>query len=476
MYRNVLITVLMIGVSTVGFSQTNESKNVDPKVLVKTVVENSQKDLLDKMQHRLKNRNVKIDLPTGFEKAEAQQFLYQDDLIDSVLKAKSHILKDVFVKLCDKSNMPTMLVYDGINIGDIAYKTFETGKKQGQTDSTTFVVPVSFQAQTVAKDGVSDVKYAITFNWEVKVKAKTEKTVVNGKKTKVVVGYVQDGSSKLITSVANPIKFLTSDRENMRKTAQRKIIEWYANLPQTLDKQYAEQAVTAIKAMNVYPDIDLPKNQNFTVTEAPTIKVEIDPYRVLQESDDKRLYTNPTAYIIIAPIFNVSVDNSFKNADLTVPSYFIKDTIRPIQDGEKTLRRSVAKAVVTELDKQLSTYVSSRDAEQKTHIENMFDTTDRDIIEVSHLSKNGSENIKKESVRKYLSLLKGSALTWAWNDDDVELEDSNWGSVIYTVNQEYQSKIYSDYTQKRIYLTYDSTKGTYLIDKIKVVPNSTIIR
>ena len=207
MYKKMLVATLMLGISVVGFSQTNEIKNADPKELAKTIVENNQKELLDKMKRRLNDRNepnVKFD-------KEMTQFLYQENLIDSVLKAKSHRLKDVYKELCKKSNMPTDFVYEGINVNNIEYKSFETGKKQGQVDSTTLVVPVSFQAHTIAKDGVSDVKFDVTFNWELRVKAKTQKIVVDGKKTDMIVDYIQKGKPTYVSSVVTPIKFLSSD-------------------------------------------------------------------------------------------------------------------------------------------------------------------------------------------------------------------------------------------------------------------------
>lgn len=367
--------------------------------------------------------------------------------------------------------MPTELIYEGININNIAYKSFKTGKKQGQIDSTTLIVPVSFQARTIAKENVSDVKYAITFKWEVKISTQTKKTIIDGKKKNVIVSYIQNGTPTLISSVASPIQFLTSDKKDMKKAAQNAIIKWYANLPQTLDKQYVEQAVTAIKPMNISTNditMNLPESQNFTITDVPTIKIDIDPHQFIS-NDDEPLYTEPAAYIIITPIFNVSVDDSFKSAKISV-SYVIKETIKPIADKEKELRRSAANSVIAELVKHLSTYITSRDTEQKTIIENMFDTT-KSNVEVSYLPKHGTEKIKKESAQKYLSLLKGSSLNLDVNN--LEVVNPNWDSLIYTVSQKYQSKTYSDYTKKRIYLTYDSTKGTYVINKIEVVPNST---
>ncbi len=473
MYKKVLITTLMLGICVAGFSQTREVKNVNPKDLAKIVVDNSQKELLDKMQRRLKDRN-EPNVKFSKKMIEAQQFLYQENLIDSVLKAKSHLLKDVYGKLCDKSNMPTDLVHEGININNITYKIFEAGKKQGQVDSTTLVVPVSFQARTIAKDGISNVKYAIMFKWEVKVKVEREKAVVDGKKTNKIVGYVQNGAPTLVSSVASPIKYLTSDRKDIKTAAQNAIIEWYSNLPQTLDKQYAEQSLSAIKAMNISSNdivFNLPESQSFTITDVPTIKVDIDPYQFIND-EDKSLYTDPVAYIIIAPTFKVSVNDSFNNADLSV-SYVVKETVKPIANKEKELRRSIARTVFAEFANNLSTYVSSRNAEQKTHIENMFETTESNV-EVSYLPKHGSEKIKKESAQQYLSLLNGSSMNI--QIVNVEVVNSNWDTLVYTVNQEFHSIPYSDYTQKRIYMTYDTTKGTYVITKIEVIPNSTTIK
>ncbi len=103
----------------------------------------------------------------------------------------------------------------------------------------------------------------------------------------------------------------------------------------------------------------------------------------------------------------------------------------------------------------------------------MFDTAENDV-EVSYLPKRGSVKIKKEFAQKYLSLLKSSSLSLSI--DNIEVVNLNWDSLIYIVSQEYRSKTCSDFTQKRIYLTYDSTKGTYVINKIEVVPNNTIIK
>ena len=471
MYKKTLMTVVMMGIIMVGFAQTDQKKSANPKDLVKVVAENSHKELLDKMQRRLKDRNEpKLNKEFG-SMTESKQFLFQEQLIDTVLRAKSHTLKDVFVKMCDKANMPTEFIYEDINIGNVVYKTFETGKKQGQIDSTAFVVPVSFQAHTVAKDKISDVKYAVTLNWEVGVKMEYETVMADGKKVKQVVGYVQNGTPVLMSSVAQPIKYLTSEKKAMRDVAKKAIVEWYANIPHRLDKQYAEQSITTIDAMNISPNdvkFNLPEGQSFVVSDVPTIKVNIDPYQFI-ESSNESVYTDPSSYMILAPTFDVYVDDTFNNAKIVV-SYAVKDVVKPIADKEKELRRNGAHATILEIADKLSLYVVDSCVDSKLAIANMF-TTHQSSIEVSYLPKYGSEKIKTDSVQEYLSLLKGQSLKWTI--DSLEVVNSNWDALIYTIGQNYHSKRYSDYTQKRVHLKYDETKGAYVIDKIEVVRNST---
>lgn len=54
--------------------------------------------------------------------------------------------------------------------------------------------------------------------------------------------------------------------------------------------------------------------------------------------------------------------------------------------------------------------------------------------------------------------------------------NSNLNTLVFVINQDFKSKAYSDYTQKKIYLTYNAETETYSIDKIEVVPNSTKIQ
>ena len=442
MLKKLFITSLLVGASVLGFAQ---DPSAETKASAKTVVENSQKAMLEKMSLKLKGGKEKVKFPNKFI---SQQFLFQENLIDTILAAKSHGLKDVFEKLCSKNNVPTEFTFEGINVGSINYKIYSEGKKQGQADTNVVIVPISFQTHTIAKDNVSDVKYKVTIKWEVKGEKATP-----------------------VSSSAEPINYLTSERMAMLNAAKAKIREWYANLPQTLDKQYSEQSISEIQPVTVTADdikADLPAGQIFTINNVKDVVINIDPYKFISESD-KNLYTNPSASLTITPSFIVTVDNSFKNADIKV-EYSAKEPVKPTSDKEKVARRDAAESTISKLAQELSSYVSVRNAEQKERVENLFNSKESNI-EVSYLRQNGTERINTKTADKYLSLLKGSSLNFI--DHSIELQDPNWETLVVVVNQDFKSKTYSDYTQKKVFLTYDNENKTYIIDKIEVVPNST---
>ena len=91
------------------------------------------------------------------------------------------------------------------------------------------LVPVSFQTRTIAKDSVSDVRYNVTFTYKVNKKEKVS----------------------FVSSSVKKIDFLDSEKKEMLDAAKKAIVEWYANLSQTLDKQYSEQSITEIQPIEI---------------------------------------------------------------------------------------------------------------------------------------------------------------------------------------------------------------------------------
>lgn len=468
MVKKFFIASILLGVCLIGYAQTTTSTNNDVIALLKSSAINHQETWLDNMTQALKGSSVSVDLPRG---NNMQQFLYQEELIDSLLikniSDDSHSLKRVFAAL-KKSTDSTEFNYEEIEIGSIEYKKVE-GPKSVKIDSNSFIVSVNFLTHSVVGNNVSDVKNEVVVTWDIKT-VKTVKTVkVEGKKEKTTEYSIRKISP--VSSVVKPISFLLSERKDMRNAAKDKIIEWYENLPQTLDKQYSEQSISEIQPVTVTADdikADLPAGQIFTINNVKDVVINIDPYQFISESD-KNLYTNPSASLTITPSFIVTVDDSFKKADIRV-EYSAKEPVKPTTDSVKIERRKAAESTISKLAQELSSYVSVRNAEQKERVENLFNSKESNI-EVSYLRQNGTERINTKTADKYLSLLRGSSLNFI--EHSIELQDPNWETLVVVVNQDFKSKTYSDYTQKKVFLTYDNENKTYIIDKIEVVPNST---
>lgn len=469
MYKKVIFTALMLGVCVMGVAQTQTGINQNE--MAETTVLNSHKSMLENMQLRLNDRQAKVKVDFGNAKNDSQ-FLYQPELVDSMLKVLPTLDK-VYKKLCNKDNVPTNFQFEEIVSGEVSYKTIESGKNQGGIDSSVYIVPISFQAHTVSKDGASDVKYAITFEWEIKSKVKNAK-VKEGDETLNEINFIL-GRPKLLSSKAEPINFLRSDQERMMKVAKEGIVSWYANLPEALDEQYAKQSVSPVQGMTVKSDevkMTMPASRNFKVNDVPQIKVDIDPYQFISESD-RQLYTDPVAYMIIAPEFNISIDNNLEDVEELGVAYTVKEIVKPVPDAMKELRRNAVQAMFEDFAGNLSNYVASNDKSLKSELENMFVTPDSEV-EVSFLPKNGTEKIYDRTAQKYLARLKGNLLNVSV--ERVIVEDSNWESIIYLVGQEYSSNTYSDCTQKQIHFKYDASNNKYSIEKISVVPGSTRIK
>lgn len=437
MLKKLFITTLLMGACVIGFAQQPDAET-ETKAKAKELVEQKLKDNLNMIELQLKE-GKKASLPK--EMKNSRQFLFQENMIKEKLDIRSTQLNDVLKQMCNKLK-PSEFKYEDINVEKIT----DDKNKEG-----TVIVPISFQTRTIAKDSVSDVRYNVTFTYKVNKKEKVS----------------------FVSSSVKKIDFLDSEKKKMLDAAKNAIVEWYANLPQTLDQQYSEQSITEIQPIEIKADdikANLPNNKNFTITVDKNIEINIDPYQFIKDSE-MHLYTNPSASLTITPTFNITVDDSFDKANVSV-EYSVQ-TIKPTNDNDKINQLVAAQSAIEKLAKELSSYVSSKDEELKSNIQSMFNA--KSTVQVSYLLKNGKEKINNRTVTKYLSLLKGSSLNFI--DYTIEIPDaSNLNTLVFVINQDFKSKTYSDYTQKKIYLTYNEETETYSIDKIEVVPNSTKIQ
>lgn len=456
MKRITLVTILMMMVGISALAQTDKFD------LAKTAAQEKQEELLSNMKLKLENpkeyKQLKADLT--IKGNEKQQFLYEESKIDSLLKIRSHALNDVFKKLTvNKANknvhFPTLFNYGGQIVGTPYFKT-----NKDDVDSLTIIVPISFQTHTITKNSISNVKYEVTLEWVVKIKEKRDE---EGKFKYTI------NSTKLNSSKATPIEYLTSDKVSMLETAKKYIVEWYANLPNTLNDKYVQMSINDIIPMKIdLKDVQkdrLPNSKNFEISSVPKIRIKIDPYQYIEDSE-KLLYTDPVSYMVLRPKFNISIDNTLKGIDNITVEYIEKDIVKPIKDTEKDARRDKAKEAIEILNNRLSNYVADKNGETKSMVETLF-VDEKVEVEVSYMFKNGTERRNKKPVKKYLSLLKGLTLTM--DLENIEVSDPNWNSIVCTVKQQYRGVAYSDETIKKIYFNFNQSKGQYMVSKIEVV-------
>lgn len=456
MYKKILSCAVMLGMAIAGYATADQRTE-----LAKNAAKEQAQILLNGMQAQLKEgKDAKIEgekATVDFGEAKkCAQFLYDASKIEEnlgITKEKDQTLEKVFKKLRD--GKPNEFKYESITIGDVTYKV----KKNESIDSNECTVPVTFQAHTIAKDGVSDVKYTIVSQWQVKYEDKKGILKINGK-------------PKLKAVEVNTLDLLNSDKAKMQQLAKESIEKWYANLPQTLDKKYASQAIKAVNPVNnANVKLAVPNSRNFTVTNVPQVIIDIDPNQFIASEEAVR-YTNPNAQLKITPKFNVTINNALNAVEKLDVTYTV-ETIKPLADQEKAARHQKANAVVTDFAGKLASYIETPSKEAKAELEAMFVAPDKEVG-VSFMPKYGKEQLKDVPAKKYLSRVKGTSINI--NLNGIEVEGDNWESVAYPFSQEYSSKTYNDYTEKKIYLTYDAEKGTYLIEKIEVMPNTTTRR
>lgn len=458
MYKKILSCAVMLGMAIAGYATADQRTE-----LAKNAAKEQAQILLNGMQAQLKEgKGAKIEgekAKVDFGKAkECAQFLYDTSKIGENLgltEEKDQTLNKVFKEL--RKNIPNEFKYESITIGDVTYKV----DKKERIDSNECTVPVTFQAHTIAKDGASDVKYTIVSQWRVKPEYVKKKGT-----------FEIDGTPELISVEVNTLDLLNSDKAKMQQLAKESIEKWYANLPQTLDKKYASQAIKAVNPVNnANVKLGVPNSRNFTVTNVPQVTIDIDPNQFIASEEAVR-YTNPNAQLKITPKFNVTINNALNAVEKLDVTYTV-ETIKPLADQEKAARHQKANAVVTDFAGKLASYIETPSKEAKAELEAMFVAPDKEVG-VSFMPKYGKEQLKDVPAKRYLSRVKGTSINI--NLNGIEVEGDNWESVAYPFSQEYSSKTYNDYTEKKIYLTYDTEKGTYLIEKIEVLPNTTTRR
>ncbi|MDR0971962.1 MAG: hypothetical protein LBM25_06240 [Bacteroidales bacterium] len=456
---------LLLSVSFSGFAQmkTPEQAVVDAH---KAFVESVKKGLIDKKAIKPEFGNLK----------SGDQFMLRED--EKTLNAFSIDTKKTFLKkiingvekFIGIQKTGVEIVFDklrGYVKEERAYKSpkpvqcknadVEKLSKKDKKFTTVYYETTDEIYTRAEREGfVSDVEYTVTFGWKVNL---TDDSVRTDKKNDV----------QLISVKAKRNPYTHNELASMKAMAQKAISNWYAELPNNLDKKYADEAIglAAMKVAESEIKGSLDK-QSFVSKDVPKIEINIH-FEVAPE--EVAFYdANPMSYYTLSPKFTVTINDDLKTAQVTNVDYTKGEIKNPLPNGEKEKRSAAAHIVAQNFANQLSAYVINPTDENRTKLKEMF-VDNNATVEVSNISKQGKERIEIRSVEKYFSRLKAKEIVIKLEHP---VEIGNLEIIECPIDQDYFSKTYSDNTDKVLFLKYNN--GSYLIEKIMVKPGSTILK
>lgn len=485
MKRFFLMTVLLAGTGLVGLAQSYSTKE-QVEEAARAKVQKHVSEILSSMKTSLQGTSKKISLG---EMEKAIQFLYDENKLSNLYGGKtnkdSSQLNSVYNKLIKKNKKnanPTVLSYSNPVCGN-------TETIEGDTKKYYLIVPVSFQALSIADNNASKVKNTVRLEYAVKINVRQVKqTDENGKKVKVPSYEIEDMELKLPTSVKE-IEYLDSEIASMKHAAKQAVVDWYAHVQEKLAPKYAVQAIAAVEPVSVSEEEINPiriSRTAFDVKDAKKIKIALDPKKYMDEP--AIYYDDPKATLTLTPSFKVIVGDDFETVESIEMTDCEEEIEKPKTIKEKLAMRDKSNKKLNEFAGQLSTYVNTHDSEDKDALMSMFEAADNQV-EVSHVTKSGKETIKSRKAEEYVKRLRGLDLTVYEKEliDEAKVNelnekypelglefDSNLNHVMYLISQKYENKTYKDDTKKIVFMNHQED-GSYTISGIVVVPETTTL-
>lgn len=450
--KTLLIAAMLLCVCWIGRAQEH-----DPKM--DELVFNAQEEYMQTLKNffesgeKLKDRYIP---PVGqqffiensmvgkFTGLDGEVFSYEE-VVDKLRKGNRR-LKDEFTDVVFKYDQPSK-----------SKVIVEPGKRDKNNDPEEYHYTIFSQVNVaMSKDSLqSNARYEIGVTWLVKFDEK-DGYILNDKEKNAI---------KNIT--ATPIPYLASERETMRRTAERMIREWYEGISAEMFADFQPIAEPSYDE-DAEIEVALPDGRNFTVSNCPEIKVNVDPESHLDNV--REAYPESIeAYYTVSPKFDIVIDaNDFNKAELTCDLSDYSFT-EPVTLEELVKMNGQRTRFFEDFVTKLESFVSSKDENLKAELEAMFaDASETKTIEVSKVTLNGKESKVSRTAKDYLKRINGESLTIDMLDDSI---GSQFETIEYIVLQEFRSPSYSDRTEKTIHLKY--IDGEYRVEKITVVDNST---
>lgn len=470
MKKSTLMLALLWSMSVISFAQMDFTQEEAKTEVQKIVCEKITNDLLLPMQKNLQDSATqKLKFNNGLDASE--QFLYEANKLGNLYNKKlpkdASLLKKVYGQLISM-DYTTDFKYFDLKVTEVQLADQKTAKKSKQ-NTCKWNVTTTFQTHAVTGDTASAAKYQVTSTWEVTVDLKKQKV----------------GAPKCLECKAKSIELLDVEIAEINEIAQQTVIDWYAQLPKTLDAKYLELTIAPIEPIRVENiKIASQKGKVITINQVKDVVISVDPKPYMTEP---AVYydENPSAQLILKPSFVVTINDDLTGLASLKVSYEELPVEAPKTVSQKMEMRDNAYSLVTNFTNTLSEYVSTNSKQQKDMLLKMFENG-KTQVQVSYISQNGKESIVKRQALKYLSSLKGLK----WNVEAIKFVDeeyanqlnvehptlklqfdSSLNTMMYSVDQRYEGERYKDDTQKIIFI--GNNEGVFSIKKIVVVPNTT---
>lgn len=328
-----------------------------------------------------------------------------------------------------------------------------------------FKVPATFYAgnEVVAwfgeeklKEVKSNVKYRVDVVWSVKVKDKLKE----GDSYKIA-------EIKLISCEAKAVSYFPSDERLAKANAQKAIKAWYAN---ELPKLNLNEIIKDGKDWELVesPELRVEKNVSGTY---PNYSCEGHKFVVQTDwstelTDSLHLYESTIATRRLVPVFTYSVSKDGKEI-LSVSNWQIDKPQPPYTSSEKSELCKSADCVFDAFVADLQKFAG--DPSDDSTLLMLFDPTASYAVSYKYAS--GKEKMKTYSshknLKKYLKLLSTKKATLTIKKIDTPKWTTDMRSVVYTIEQIFDSKSYKDKTIKKIKLNRDE-QGQYIITEVVV--------
>lgn len=453
--KTLLIAAMLLCVCWIGRAQEH-----DPKM--DELVFNAQEEYMQTLKNFFEKGEK---LKDKYKTINGQQFFIENSMVDKFLPGiKDENYKDVIDELRREVNKQLKDEYTNVVFKYEPSKSrviVEPGRLDKDDNPTEYYYTIFSQVNVaMSKDSLqSNARYEIGVTWWVKFDEKDGKYYLRKNENREV---------KAITNItATPIPYLASERETMRRTAERMIREWYEGISAEM---FADWQPIAEPSYDEDAEIEvaLPDGRNFTVSNCPEIKVNVDPESHLDNV--REAYPESIeAYYTVSPKFDIVIDaNDFNKAELTCDLSDYSFT-EPVTLEELVKMNGQRTRFFEDFVTKLESFVSSKDENLKAELEAMFaDASEAKTIEVSKVTLNGKESKVTRTAKDYLKRINGESLTIDMLDDSI---GSQFETIEYIVLQEFRSPSYSDRTEKTIHLKY--IDGEYRVEKITVVDNST---